>query len=83
MYTRLGSWGINYTFVGIMRIVSRLEMDLSLKRLMDDASEPSNGVIDSRVSCSPSSADYTSFYLDIVQCTFEGELGRVGVGSVT
>lgn len=43
-------------------------MDLNVKRLMDDTNEPSNGVIDSRVSCSPSSDDYMSFYLDVVQC---------------
>lgn len=38
---------------------------------MDDAREPPNGVIDSRVSCNPGSADYTSFYLDVVQYTTE------------
>lgn len=39
------------------------------KRLMDDACEPANGMIDSLVSCSSASNDYTSFYLDVVQYT--------------
>lgn len=54
-------------------------MDLSVKRLMDDVNEPSNGVIDSRVSCCPGSADYTSFYLDVVQYVYLWEIR----GSVT
>lgn len=43
--------------------------DLCSERLMDDVSGPSNGVIDSLVSCSSSLVDYSSFYLDVSQYT--------------